>query len=181
MISKYRNNIAFLGNPVNRLKKGPPSKPFAWTKRPKNGKIPKQMKYPDLDLKGVRALAKKLAGQAGNKHRIFGLVGPLGAGKTAFTQAMAQAMGAEGAKSPTFTLVHCYQGRLKSLYHMDLYRLEKEKELDALGLDDILADGQNVACIEWADKFPSLLKKCDTIIKFEVMKNDRRNVTVTSN
>jgi len=138
------------------------------------------MKYPDLDLAGVRKLAAKLAGQAGNKHRIFGLVGPLGAGKTAFTQGMAEAMGATGAKSPTFTLVNCYQGREKSLYHVDLYRLEKERELDALGLDDILADTSNLACIEWADKFPSLLKKCDTIIKFEALKHDRRNVTVTS-
>jgi tRNA threonylcarbamoyladenosine biosynthesis protein TsaE len=141
------------------------------------------MTYRNLTLSGLGKLAGSMVApsQAQKKARVFGLVGPLGAGKTTFTQAMAKALGIDNAKSPTFTIVHCYNGPKKSLYHVDLYRLEKDRELDALGLDEILTDSDNLMAIEWADKFPQILKRCDTIITFEITKDKKRNVTVKNN
>lgn len=139
------------------------------------------MKHLKLSLSGLKKLAKTLNKSVAPKNRVFGLIGPLGAGKTTFTKAFAESMGIKQAKSPTFTLVHCYNNAGKSLYHIDLYHLNKAIELKALGLEEILADTNNVVLIEWVDKFPSLAKKCHTIIKFEVLKNNLRNVTVAKN
>ncbi|MEK9659266.1 MAG: tRNA (adenosine(37)-N6)-threonylcarbamoyltransferase complex ATPase subunit type 1 TsaE [Chloroflexota bacterium] len=83
------------------------------------------------------------------------LSGTLGAGKTTLTQGIAQGTGAEGyAHSPTFVLVHRYQGRI-SLFHMDLYRLSGpavEAEAEELAVDEMLEEGAVVA--EWAEHAP---------------------------
>ena len=139
------------------------------------------MKHSDLTLKGLERLARDLYKKSGPGQRIFGLVGPLGAGKTAFVKALASHMGIKKAKSPTFTVVHCYQKGAKSLYHVDLYRLDTARQLDAIGLDEMLADEDSLVAIEWADKFPKLMSKCDLVLKFQVQKNKLRNVTVTRN
>ena len=87
---------------------------------------------------------------------IVGLVGELGAGKTTFVRGFAA--GAEVAKdawvrSPTFTLINEYQGRL-AIYHIDLYRIGKAEEMDALNLREYLySDG--VSLIEWFEYLPS--------------------------
>lgn len=82
------------------------------------------------------------------------LVGDLGAGKTTFVQGLCQGLGApERATSPSFTLVHEYQGRLL-LYHLDLYRLAGD--LTEIGLDDILG-GEAAVAVEWAGKLPEKL------------------------
>jgi tRNA threonylcarbamoyladenosine biosynthesis protein TsaE len=139
------------------------------------------MKYKNLTLQGIEKLAKELYRKSGGEYRVFGLVGPLGSGKTTFTKALAANIGVRNAKSPTFVVVHCYQKGKKSLYHIDLYRLEKARELDALGIDEIMADQDSLVAIEWIDKFPKLMEKCDAIVKFEVLKDNLRNVTVTNN
>jgi tRNA threonylcarbamoyladenosine biosynthesis protein TsaE len=83
------------------------------------------------------------------------LSGTLGAGKTTLTQGIAQGVGAPGhAHSPTFVLVHRYQGRIP-LYHMDLYRLTgpgAEEEAEELAVDELLEEGAVVA--EWAENAP---------------------------
>lgn len=139
------------------------------------------MRTSSLNLSQVQALAAEISKNQKKYGRIIGLVGPLGAGKTAFTQALAKSMGIDQAKSPTFVLIHCYQGPKNSLYHIDLYRLERESQLDALELDEIFNDQESMVVIEWVDKFPKLMKRCDTIIKFEILPNNLRNVTITQN
>lgn len=80
------------------------------------------------------------------------LAGPLGAGKTAFVRGLAVGLGidSEEVSSPTFTLIHEYRGGRLTLYHVDLYRLERTASGD-LGLEEMgAADG--VLAIEWAER-----------------------------
>jgi tRNA threonylcarbamoyladenosine biosynthesis protein TsaE len=84
------------------------------------------------------------------------LFGDLGAGKTTFTQGICQGLGlsdGEYIRSPTFTLINEYQGKLP-IYHIDLYRIESLEEMETLGLEEVLF-GQGVAIVEWSEKlFP---------------------------
>jgi tRNA threonylcarbamoyl adenosine modification protein YjeE len=93
------------------------------------------------------ALAKLVVG-----GDAIALIGDLGAGKTTLVAGFVAAIGAQPASSPTFSLVNEYPGRL-IVWHVDLYRLERARELPELGLDDILGDPRGVCLIEWADKF----------------------------
>lgn len=81
------------------------------------------------------------------------LVGDLGAGKTTLVAGLARALGAGPASSPTFALVHEYRGGRLVVWHVDLYRIEREAELVELGLDDVIGDPRGVCLVEWADRF----------------------------
>lgn len=91
---------------------------------------------------------------------VVALVGDLGAGKTTFVRGVAAGAGVDVARvaSPTFALVHEYPGRLTVL-HLDLYRLERERELDDLGYDDTLDRPGAAALVEWADRFAHRLPR----------------------
>lgn len=94
--------------------------------------------------------------QAGD---LVGLVGDLGAGKTLLVQGIAAGLAVPSSvrvTSPTFTLVNEYHGGRVPLYHADLYRIEQERELDEVGLDDLCRRGDGVVCVEWCDRFPVL-------------------------
>ena len=89
---------------------------------------------------------------------VVALFGDLGAGKTTLTKGIAVGLGlADDVHSPTFTLIHEHHGAVP-LYHVDLYRLSREEEIETLGLEEyIYSDG--VTIIEWADRMKSLLPK----------------------
>ena len=86
------------------------------------------------------------------------LVGDLGAGKTTLTSALVAALGGGTAASPTFSLVNEYRGGRLVVWHVDLYRIEKARELDELGLEEFLGDPSGICVIEWADKFSVMPK-----------------------
>jgi tRNA threonylcarbamoyladenosine biosynthesis protein TsaE len=91
---------------------------------------------------------------------VVALVGELGAGKTHLVKGLAGGVGVERhgcISSPSFTLIHQYSGRMP-FYHIDLFRLETEREAEDLGLEECFAS-QGATAIEWADKIPSLLPK----------------------
>jgi len=97
----------------------------------------------------TRALAGELAALVRPGDLLL-LVGDLGAGKTAFTQGFARALGVtEQVTSPTFTLARSYEGRL-TLHHLDVYRLDHLQEAEDLGLAELIDDG-GVVVIEWGD------------------------------
>ncbi|MDQ6420090.1 tRNA (adenosine(37)-N6)-threonylcarbamoyltransferase complex ATPase subunit type 1 TsaE [Paenibacillus sp. LHD-117] len=106
-------------------------------------------------LKDTEALADRLAGLAG-PGTVIALDGDLGAGKTAFSQAFAAAIGVRGVvNSPTFTIIKEYEGEALPFYHMDVYRLSME-EADELGLDEYFY-GSGVTIVEWASLIEELL------------------------
>jgi tRNA threonylcarbamoyladenosine biosynthesis protein TsaE len=99
------------------------------------------------------------------------LEGDLGAGKTTLVKGIAQALGAadpEEVVSPTFTLVHTYQGRRVKLYHLDVYRLETERELATLGIEEMVEEPNALVIVEWGGKFPSLLETADGVITMQL-------------
>ena len=103
------------------------------------------------------AYGRKLAAEL-SPPLIVLLRGDLGAGKTTLVKGIAEgfeAARAEDVTSPTFTLVHEYRGPRATLYHIDLYRIDTQRELETLGLDDLLAPNC-ILLIEWGEKFPRL-------------------------
>ena len=79
------------------------------------------------------------------------LVGEMGAGKTYFAQCFGRALGVtEPITSPTFNLLHTYEGGRLPMHHADLYRLERTGEIADLGITELLGAG-GVALVEWGD------------------------------
>ena len=108
------------------------------------------------------------------------LRGDLGAGKTTLVKGIAdgfQAASSEDVTSPTFTLVHEYRGPKATLYHIDLYRIDTERELETLGLDD-LAGPDSILLIEWGEKFPRFVRERDVEIVLERAGENERRIRV---
>ena len=123
----------------------------------------------------TQAVARELATtlEAGD---VVLLSGELGAGKTAFVRGLAAGLGIdpEDVFSPTFTLVHEYRGGRLTLYHADLYRLEKAAT-DDLGLEEMGAtDG--VLAIEWPDRLTHLLPAAMKV-ELEITGETTRRIT----
>ena len=113
------------------------------------------------------------------------LRGDLGTGKTTLVKGIAQALDAADADevtSPTFTLIHEYegtqQGKPVKLFHLDVYRLEGERQLESLGLDELLTPDALVL-VEWGEKFKSIRKKATGEIAITSTGGDARKITVT--
>src|SRR5450755_1402025 len=128
------------------------------------------------------ALGRELASTL-KDARIVILRGDLGAGKTTLVKGIAeglQAASQEDVTSPTFTLIHEFHGPEVNLYHVDLYRIETEKELATLGLDELFAEEGNLVLLEWGEKFPRLVKERDVEIAIERLGDQERKITVGS-
>jgi tRNA threonylcarbamoyladenosine biosynthesis protein TsaE len=110
------------------------------------------------------------------------LRGDLGAGKTTLVKGIAegfQAARAEEVTSPTFTLVHEYRSDRAILYHIDLYRIDTERELETLALDDLLAP-DSILLIEWGEKFPRFERERDVEIRLERVGETERTIRLIS-
>jgi tRNA threonylcarbamoyladenosine biosynthesis protein TsaE len=109
------------------------------------------------------------------------LRGDLGAGKTTLVKGIAEGFGAATADdvtSPTFTLVHEYRGARAVLYHIDLYRVETERELETLGLDDLIGP-DSILLIEWGEKFPRFGRERNLEITLERVDENVRRIEIT--
>lgn len=129
----------------------------------------------------LHELAQRLGKQYQGSDVVIGLVGPLGAGKTTFSKSFAQTLGIDRIKSPTFIVSAEYKLLKEKFYHIDLYRLHEPSELIGIGLQDIIDSTRRKVLIEWADKFPEVLKQCNVVITLEVAPNNKRHVTITNN
>jgi tRNA threonylcarbamoyladenosine biosynthesis protein TsaE len=110
------------------------------------------------------------------------LRGDLGAGKTTLIKGIAAAFDAaaeEDVTSPTFTLVHEYRGPLANLYHIDLYRVDTPRQLETLGLDDLIAE-DSILLIEWGEKFSRFVRDRDVEISLARVGENERKIQVSS-
>ncbi|MGB9233456.1 MAG: tRNA (adenosine(37)-N6)-threonylcarbamoyltransferase complex ATPase subunit type 1 TsaE [Terriglobales bacterium] len=110
------------------------------------------------------------------------LRGSLGAGKTTLVKGIAEGFEAaprDEVTSPTFTLVHEYRSPRAVLYHVDLYRIDTERELETLALDDLIAPN-SILLIEWGEKFPRFERDRDIEITLETVGDTRRRIQKTS-
>jgi tRNA threonylcarbamoyladenosine biosynthesis protein TsaE len=108
------------------------------------------------------------------------LSGDLGAGKTTLTKGIAAGLGAareEDVTSPTFTLVHKYEGSTR-VYHVDLYRIEDLHDFETLGLEDIFSE-QAVVIVEWPDRLKLRTDWPIVRIRLEHVAEDIRRILVT--
>jgi tRNA threonylcarbamoyladenosine biosynthesis protein TsaE len=108
---------------------------------------------------------------------VLNLRGDLGAGKTEFVKGLAQGLGAtDQVTSPTFTLIHEYRSGRIPLFHLDLYRLRSEGELDEIGFDDYLEAG-GVCAVEWGEKFAHRFPAVAKSIAFEMAGDNARIIS----
>jgi tRNA threonylcarbamoyladenosine biosynthesis protein TsaE len=104
-------------------------------------------------------LGKRIGGHL-SPGDVVALAGELGTGKTQLIKGLVAGVGAGKPTyitSPSFTLINEYRGKIP-FYHIDLYRLNSEKEARELGLEEYF-QGEGITAVEWADKIPSLLPK----------------------
>ena len=123
----------------------------------------------------ARSLASVLRG-----GDVVGLEGGLGAGKTTFTRGAVHGLGVPeetAVTSPTFALLHQYQGRLP-IGHADLYRLGDEIELEELGLDELLDEGA-VLFVEWDRKFRAMADRTSLWVELEIVSDDVRRARLS--
>jgi tRNA threonylcarbamoyladenosine biosynthesis protein TsaE len=114
------------------------------------------LQVPTSSAEETRRLAERL-GTLVVAGDLLLLGGELCAGKTTFTQGLARALGvAERVTSPTFTLLHSYEGRDIQLLHADVYRLDHLQEIIDLGLPELLEEGA-AAIVEWGDRAEPVL------------------------
>jgi tRNA threonylcarbamoyladenosine biosynthesis protein TsaE len=128
------------------------------------------------------ALAAKL-GKTLEPGNVVALTGEIGSGKTVFIKGLSQGLGVKkgkGVKSPTFVLLHVYSGRVP-VYHFDLYRLERERELEAIGFDEFLSTREIVCLVEWADRAVKRIPKQAVWVRMKVTGTSSREITIQQN
>ena len=129
---------------------------------------------PEETIAAGRQLAMVL--QAG--HMII-LHGDLGAGKTTLVKGIAEGFEAEhedNVTSPTFTLIHEYRGPSVTLFHIDLYRIDTERELATLGIDDLRAEPGSILLVEWGEKFEEIKVRSNAEISIQPTGESDRNI-----
>jgi len=132
---------------------------------------------PEETIAHGRDLAASLA-----PPKLVVLRGDLGAGKTTLVKGIAEGFDAasqDDVTSPTFTLIHEYRGPAATLYHIDLYRIDTQRELETLGLEDLMTD-DSVLLIEWGEKFARFEDESDLKIVIERLSENERKISVIS-
>jgi tRNA threonylcarbamoyladenosine biosynthesis protein TsaE len=122
---------------------------------------------------------------------VVGLSGNLGSGKTAFTKAVAAALGiTESVTSPTYVIEKIYTIKSHSgdlaksclaptcvwnrLVHIDAYRLESARELEVLNFEELVEDQNNLILIEWPENVKEILPEGTLTIKCEFVSETER-------
>ncbi len=140
----------------------------------------REKRFKTRSVAGTMAIAGTVA-EILSGPRVVVLRGELGAGKTTLVKGWLEALGAarqEDVTSPTFTLVHEYEGKRGRVFHLDLYRLETERELAALGIEEMAEQPGAVVLIEWGEKFESVMERADAEVAMAHLEGDERSLWV---
>jgi len=122
----------------------------------------------------TQKLGEKLAADLSGGG-IICLYGELGSGKTTFIQGLARGLGIKKrVLSPTFIMMRQYG----NFFHVDLYRIEDEKDIEGLGLSEIWSDPGNLIAIEWPEKIEKILPKKRIEIRFEYTNENERKIII---
>ena len=124
------------------------------------------------------ALGRRIASRLPQRAVVL-LIGNLGAGKTTLAKGIVDGLGAaspDEVSSPTFTLIHEYGGG--RVCHVDLYRLEEEREVATLGLEELF-DRDAVVLIEWGERFPKLMPEDRIEIRLRAGEGDTREIEIS--
>ncbi len=141
----------------------------------------REKRFRTRSVEGTLALGEKIAEILLPAPKLIVLRGEVGAGKTTLVKGIAAALGAaseEDVTSPTFTLVHEYLGPKVRIYHLDLYRLETERELATLGIDEMAAEPDALMLVEWGERFESIVSRMDAEIAMEHGEGNERGLIV---
>jgi tRNA threonylcarbamoyladenosine biosynthesis protein TsaE len=151
------------------------------------------MEYMSKNVQETEKIAQKLAEQIVSQEFdvsrqdcdnavVIDLEGELGAGKTTFTKAFAKALGVEEKlSSPTFVLMRQYElktDKFKLLVHIDAYRINSGEDLKLLGIEEILADPENIVLIEWAERVKDILPDNKINIHIDHVSENERKFTI---
>ena len=123
------------------------------------GGFTREKRFRTRSVAGTLALGETLAEMLRPLPRLVVLRGEVGAGKTTLVKGIAAAIGAaaqEEVTSPTFTLVHEYEGKGVRLFHLDLYRLETEEQIAVLGIEEMASEPDALVIVEWGERFQSI-------------------------
>jgi tRNA threonylcarbamoyladenosine biosynthesis protein TsaE len=112
-------------------------------------------------------------GRAAKAPLVVALSGDLGAGKTTLVQSICRGYGvAEPVTSPTYALVHEYRAPRSPVFHLDLYRLDREDELTNIGWDDIVSHPHALVLVEWPERAGARLPAAHVPIDLEHLPGD---------
>jgi tRNA threonylcarbamoyladenosine biosynthesis protein TsaE len=129
----------------------------------------------------TREIAQKFAAKLGKGTTIC-LYGELAAGKTTFSQGIGKAFGIERLVSPTFLIMRQYPVKnhpvIKTLFHLDLYRLSSIEDIKAFDVEEIWSSPENLLVIEWPEKFEEHLPKERYDIFFKANGDNERTIVV---
>ena len=144
------------------------------------GACVREKRFKTRSVEGTLALAERIAEML-TPPKLVILRGEVGAGKTTLVKGIAAAIGAaaeDDVTSPTFTIVHEYEGTKVRLFHLDLYRLETEEQIAVLGLDEMAGYDNALVLVEWGDRFESIVKRADGEITIEHGDDDERGFLI---
>lgn len=139
---------------------------------------PKQAVFITCSEEETEAVAREIASDWKGTEVVL-LQGELGAGKTVFARGLASGLGVKDLSevcSPSFTLVNIYQGRCP-IYHIDLYRLDREEDILNLGWEDYL--GKGVIIVEWGEKVSFDFGQPVYYVEIEIDSQERRKISVS--
>lgn len=139
------------------------------------------MKKNTKNSKETKDFGREFAGKLKPGETLL-LYGDLGAGKTTFTQGLAQGLGIKDRiLSPTFVLqrIHEIPGKKKSvLNHIDLYRIDTPTQIEGLGLSEVMEDKNSITVIEWADRLKNYSPKKGYKLFFKYLGEDKREIII---
>ena len=125
----------------------------------------------------TRAIAAELAGEL-PADVVLALHGDMGVGKTTFVQGLARGLGVkEQVTSPTFSIYSVYQGSARKLVHLDAYRLEHERQIEALLLEEFLTSPWCLA-VEWPEKVGAWLPPGAWHLTLSIVEGDRHHISL---